>query len=313
MDDRPLVITADDTVLDEVLRVAAAAGVEVRHDREPGEPRRVARRARRTDRRGPGAGRGRVPAAPPDRRGRGPVGRTRRCGSGSSASGSVSTAPWCSAPTTSIWSMRCPTLGGRSPGGGRHIAVVGACGGAGARCSGDAVAIAAPCGPGARCCSPTAIGGVRVWMCCSGSRPTAACGGRTWPRRPVDWSPRRCTPALPTAARAARSVPAALSRPGHRRRGQRRHGRRRCSTPVVAPGDVTVLDLPRHPDPAADRVVEQADLTVVIVPADVRGCFAAGRLVGRLTDLGARIGLVVRGPSPGGLGPTTWPRCSACR
>lgn len=45
-----------------------------------------------------------------------------------------------------------------------------------------------------------------------------------------------------------------------------------------------------------------ADLTVLVVPADVRGCYGAARVVPRLVDAGARLGLVVRGPSPGGLG-----------
>lgn len=67
-------------------------------------------------------------------------------------------------------------------------------------------------------------------------------------------------------------------------------------------GDIAVIDLPRVPDQAADRLVENADLTVLVTPADVPACFAAQRQVGRLTDLGARLALVVRGPSPGGLG-----------
>ena len=35
MTDRPLVITQDDQVLDDLLRIAAAAGVEVMHCRDP--------------------------------------------------------------------------------------------------------------------------------------------------------------------------------------------------------------------------------------------------------------------------------------
>ena len=67
-------------------------------------------------------------------------------------------------------------------------------------------------------------------------------------------------------------------------------------------GNLIVVDVPRYPHQAADRAIERADLTVVVVTADVRACFAAGRVIGRLAELGARFGLVVRGPSPGGLG-----------
>lgn len=67
-------------------------------------------------------------------------------------------------------------------------------------------------------------------------------------------------------------------------------------------GDVTIVDLPRYPTAASERVVERADLTVLVMPSDVRACFAAGRIANRLRDNGGRVGLVVRGPSPGGLG-----------
>ena len=37
MDDRPLIITDDDEVLEDLLRISAAAGVEVTHSRDPGQ------------------------------------------------------------------------------------------------------------------------------------------------------------------------------------------------------------------------------------------------------------------------------------
>ena len=37
-------------------------------------------------------------------------------------------------------------------------------------------------------------------------------------------------------------------------------------------------------------------------PADVRGCWAAERVCARLRQFGVQAGVVVRGPSPGGLG-----------
>ena len=67
-------------------------------------------------------------------------------------------------------------------------------------------------------------------------------------------------------------------------------------------GAVTIVDLPRQPGPAADRVLEQADLVVLVAPADVRGCWAAERVCVRIRQFGSHAGIVVRGPSPGGMG-----------
>jgi hypothetical protein len=39
-----------------------------------------------------------------------------------------------------------------------------------------------------------------------------------------------------------------------------------------------------------------------VTPADVRGCWAAERVSVRLLEIGCPAGIVVRGPSPGGLG-----------
>ncbi|NKY17995.1 septum site-determining protein Ssd [Tsukamurella spumae] len=64
---------------------------------------------------------------------------------------------------------------------------------------------------------------------------------------------------------------------------------------------VTVVDLPRRDDPATSACLEVADVVVVVVGATVRGC-AAGRAVAAGVAGRARsVGLVVRGPSPGGL------------
>ncbi|MDL5154495.1 septum site-determining protein Ssd [Actinomycetospora termitidis] len=67
-------------------------------------------------------------------------------------------------------------------------------------------------------------------------------------------------------------------------------------------GDVVVCDLPRHLTPTATAVLEVADLTVLVVPAEVRATAAASRVAQQVTELGATVGVVVRGPSPGGLG-----------
>lgn len=187
-----------------------------------------------------------------------------------------------------------------SAGRGRLIAAVGACGGAGATVLAAAVARAAaragrgvllvdvdPCGPGLEVpLGLEAAGGAR-WG------DIAAPGGRL----AADALHR----ALPAVAAGGGSV----SVLGHAVAADR----------VVDPGlldavldaasragDVAVVDLPRTPSPAGDLVVGRADLTVLVAPAQVRGCYGAAAMAGRLGALGAAMGLVVRGPSPAGLG-----------
>lgn len=66
-------------------------------------------------------------------------------------------------------------------------------------------------------------------------------------------------------------------------------------------GEVVVCDLPRHATPTALAVADVADLVVVVVPAEVRAVAAAGRVVAPLAERGVTPRLVVRGPAPGGL------------
>ncbi len=71
---------------------------------------------------------------------------------------------------------------------------------------------------------------------------------------------------------------------------------------VTRAGGVGVVDVARSAAAVADQVVGRADLTVLVSPAEVRGCYGAARVAARLGGLGSQLGLVVRGPSPGGLG-----------
>jgi secretion/DNA translocation related CpaE-like protein len=66
-------------------------------------------------------------------------------------------------------------------------------------------------------------------------------------------------------------------------------------------GETVVCDLPRYPTEAALAALAAADLTVLVVPADVRSSAAAARVAAVLTEHGGRPRLVVRGPSPGGV------------
>lgn len=58
--------------------------------------------------------------------------------------------------------------------------------------------------------------------------------------------------------------------------------------------DTVVLDLPRHPDGVVDEAVARCDRLLVVVVASVAGVASAGRLCARLADP-ARLRLVVRG------------------
>lgn len=66
-------------------------------------------------------------------------------------------------------------------------------------------------------------------------------------------------------------------------------------------GATVVCDVPRRSTPAAERALDAADLVVVVVPAEVRACAAAGAMVPWLSAVNPNVGLVVRGPAPGGL------------
>jgi secretion/DNA translocation related CpaE-like protein len=65
--------------------------------------------------------------------------------------------------------------------------------------------------------------------------------------------------------------------------------------------EVVVVDLPRHLDPAAEEAVVRSAVTLLVVPAEVRAVAAASRVLAGVRELAPRVGLVVRGPGPGGL------------
>jgi secretion/DNA translocation related CpaE-like protein len=69
-------------------------------------------------------------------------------------------------------------------------------------------------------------------------------------------------------------------------------------------GVTVVCDVPRRVTPAVEVAVQAADLVVVITPADVRSAAAAGATAGWARSVNPNVGLVVRGPAPGGLSAT---------
>jgi secretion/DNA translocation related CpaE-like protein len=67
--------------------------------------------------------------------------------------------------------------------------------------------------------------------------------------------------------------------------------------------ELIVADLPRTPGPMADSVLAAAAVVLLVVPAEVRACAAAGRTVAWLRHRVDDVQLLVRGPAPGGLSP----------
>lgn len=66
-------------------------------------------------------------------------------------------------------------------------------------------------------------------------------------------------------------------------------------------GETVVCDLPRYPTESAVAALSAADLTALVVPADVRSCAAAARVAAVLAEHGGAVRLIVRGPAPGGV------------
>jgi len=299
MQARPLIITADDAMLDDLLRVAAAAGVEVEHGMDPGARTawrsapvvlidadliRAAIAARSAPRPGIIA----VARSEPDA-------ATLQLCLRLGVERTVTLGP----DDDVLIDLLSGTLAAGS-GDGHTVAVVGACGGAGASVFAAAIAATAQrAGRGVVLADCDQWGsGLDVLLGIEDS------GGIRWEelvapsgRLPPDALHR----ALPTAPFGKGRIAVLCSG---------RSSSREIPGEVVdvvlesgrRAGDLTVVDLPRHPTAAGDRVLDKADLVVLVTTADVRGCFAAARVADRLTGHGALPELVVRGPSPGGIG-----------
>ncbi|MCW2514166.1 MAG: hypothetical protein QOD90_1957 [Mycobacterium sp.] len=66
-------------------------------------------------------------------------------------------------------------------------------------------------------------------------------------------------------------------------------------------GATIICDLPRRATSAVGAALDAADLVVLVTPADVRSCAAAAAVGSWLAETNPNVGLVVRGPAPGGL------------
>lgn len=65
--------------------------------------------------------------------------------------------------------------------------------------------------------------------------------------------------------------------------------------------DLVVVDLPRAPDGAGRLALSRASTALLVVPAEVRACAAAARVAATISPDCADLRLVVRGPAPGRL------------
>ena len=66
-------------------------------------------------------------------------------------------------------------------------------------------------------------------------------------------------------------------------------------------GEVVVCDVPRQLGAAECAALDRADLTVIVIPAELRATMTAKRLAEDLAARGVPSQLVLRGPNPGGL------------
>lgn len=103
-------------------------------------------------------------------------------------------------------------------------------------------------------------------------------------------------------------------------------GRTPCAAPVAPSPDLArevlaaarrggvlvVVDLPRHPDPAATELVRSCDHLLVVTRLDVPAVAATGRLLGRLGGAAPEPRLVARGPA-GALDPRAVARALGVR
>ncbi|WP_406285102.1 septum site-determining protein Ssd [Embleya sp. NBC_00896] len=65
--------------------------------------------------------------------------------------------------------------------------------------------------------------------------------------------------------------------------------------------DFAVLDVPRHTDPVGDEALRQCDTGLLVVPAEVRALAAAAQALERVRPALRDVRAVVRQPSPSGL------------
>jgi secretion/DNA translocation related CpaE-like protein len=184
---------------------------------------------------------------------------------------------------------------------GRVLAVVGGCGGAGASVLATVTAVVAA-RRGDRCllldCDPLG-GGLDLAV------GEEASEGLRWSGLTVSGG-RVAASALHEALPSRRIGSGALTVLSCDRDGDSSGLTEQAVRAVIAAGrragETVVCDVPRSLPEAAAAALRLADLTLVVIPAEVRACAAASRLVAGLRDCSTGpIRAVVRGPAASGL------------
>jgi secretion/DNA translocation related CpaE-like protein len=296
---RPLVLVRDELLLDEVLRLAAAAACEVEVVPDPRAARASWARAPlvvlddaalQECRRGQLPQRGGLVLAC--------VGRPPQdCWQRAFEAGVEQVV---SLPEEEglLAGLLADVVDGPSAGGGRVLGVIGGRGGAGASVLAAAVAVEAARADGGALlvdCDQLA-GGIDLLL---GAEHDA---GLRWPELGVHGG-RVSMSALGSALPDLRCGPGrvVMLSCGRDGAGPTPDGVAAVIDAGVRAGHTVVCDLPRQLDAAGWQVVERADLVAVVVPAEVRASAAAMRVVERLSGRARRIGAVVRGPAPDSL------------
>ncbi|HEY7053816.1 MAG TPA: septum site-determining protein Ssd [Mycobacterium sp.] len=75
-------------------------------------------------------------------------------------------------------------------------------------------------------------------------------------------------------------------------------------------GATVVCDVPRRLTDAAEAALDAADLVVAVAACDVRSCASVTAMAPALLGINPNVGVVVRGPAPGGLRPAEVARAS---
>ncbi|EOD67526.1 septum site-determining protein Ssd [Amycolatopsis vancoresmycina] len=290
--ERPLVVAADETVLDEILRVAAVAGCEL--DRAPDL----------TAARGHWA---RAPLVVLDEETvrLAPV-LPRRGGVVLVCKGSPGTATWehafrcgiervISLPDeeTELAGAFADVVETPAEEAGLVLGVVGGRGGAGASVFAAALALAADRDPGGALlvdCDPLG-GGLDVLL---GLEKTP---GPRWPdvRLSGRISVSSLAAVLPRRRHRGGSLPVLAC--GKEGEGPAVESLSAVVSAGRRSGRTVVCDLPRALGGAATEAVAVADMVVLVVPTEVRACMAAKQVLRRLSDVTARLGVVACGRS----------------
>ncbi len=304
MDRRCLIMAEDPDLLDALLRLAAAAGVDVARAVDGADARRwwTAAPAVLLD---PDAARLCARAELPRRDGVVVVVRGEPSPELWRLAFDVGAANVATLPEGEGWlvglladAVAAPAPGGRS---GAVVSVVGGRGGAGASLLATATAVAAAragCDSLLVDCDPLG-GGLDLLV------GAEQAGGLRWPELTVSGG------RVQSAALHSALPHALLPSSGHGELAvlscaRSAHGPEHSAVSAVLDagrrgGETVVCDLPRYPTEAALAALGGTDLTVLVVPADLRSCAAAGRVAEVLAEHTRTVEIVVRGPSPGGI------------